>query len=400
MPRDLTGTWIPSRGVWVASLGERYDYHTPDGRTISKRRQVVLTYEDGATPVKKDDVAGRLAALARLKAICEAEDVASHGPGLSTAGLFKQWVDWHRRHSRPTTAADYAFVARRACNVPWKDRTIGHVPAREFNVEHLFAIRARLRAEGVADGGIQPLDSHVKAAFRWAAKAVEGRTPLVLLAVNPFPRDSVKGLSPPRSGRPCPTWPELLEILDRLDAHVSREITGGYTGRSRARALANALAVRVIAERGARPREVCELEVGDWDDAAGGFAFGGRHKTAKRGVVGVLPLRGSTAERVRAYLEMDRAGPYVFWPERTEGQGPPDPGHLANWWRSVKGAAGAERYSLYSFRNCVSNRLRLAGVEGRAMQVALRQTSAIADTIYRRDAIEEAARIFRDAGLD
>jgi hypothetical protein len=47
----------------------------------------------------------------------------------------------------------------------------------------------------------------------------------------------------------------------------------------------------------------------------------------------------------------------------------------------------------------VSNHLRRHGVEGRALQVALRQGSAVADAVYRRDELGAAREIFERAGL-
>src|SRR5690606_25367727 len=110
MPRKPEGTWVPSKRAYVASLGPRYDYHTRDGRGISRRRPVLSTCGGRVTPVRRGDDAGRLAALARLKAICKAEDAASGhgGQPLTVAGLLKRWVDWHRRHSKPRTAEAYA----------------------------------------------------------------------------------------------------------------------------------------------------------------------------------------------------------------------------------------------------------------------------------------------------
>lgn len=394
MPRPPRGTWDARRGIYVAALGESYVSPTSGRR---RRRNVVLTYEDG-TPVERDDRAGVHAALARLIAAGEAETAKAYSP--TVAELFQCWIDWHRmRGTAETTIHGYLGHARRACKVPWKGRDLAGLPAADFGPEHLFTVRASMRSRGASDGYIHASDIAIQNCFRWASQAIEGRVPLVILARNPFPPGSVRGVSAARSNRACPSWEDALAILDALDRHADRPSGPGYTKANREAARRHALAVRVVAERGCRPLEVVRLRVDEWEDKASGFVLG-KHKTSRHGIAGVIPLGPATAGRVRALIAApDRVGPWVFAPEREE-RNPPTREALTAWWRSNRGAIpGAERYELYSFRNCASNRLRLAGVDGRPMQLAMRHTSKVADVVYRRDDLEEAARVFREAGM-
>lgn len=391
MPRRASGTWDSRRQCYLAELGEVY--HDSQGRR--RRRQVPLCYEDGSY-VRHGDEAGRLAALARLRLAADRDDRATRSP--STADLFRQFLDWHWQHgTSPETLRSYRFVLSRVVNVPLgQGRVIGDVKASEFGIEELFTVRAWVRSVRPDNEPYVGVHERVITnVFRWASRAIEGRDPIVILARNPFPRGHVKGVGPDyKSDRPCPDWPELQAILDRLDELAS---TPGQ-GKKPKQATVNALAVRVIAERGCRPSEVCRLRCEDWDDAAGGFVLG-RHKTSGRGVVGVIPLSQATAARVRALLARpDHGGVWVFSPHKGDEK-PPHRNSLAKWWQENREAAGAGQYELYSFRNTVSNHLRRHGVTGRELQLAIRHTNAVADAVYRRDTIEQARAVFERVGL-
>lgn len=389
MPRPPTATWDARLGVYRAALGEPYTSRTSGRR---RRRPVTLTYPDG-TPVEKDDDAGRLEAIARLLRARDLDDARVYSPTFAELG--HRWLVWHREQQRTTRQADLSRTqaVEAACNVSWRDgRRLGDLPAAEFGPAHLDAIRGSMGK--ASPGYIRMRQGVIIALFRWAAQVVHGREPLVILDRNPFPEKSVKLPPASRSSRPCPDWPELVAILDRLDAHVER---AGLKMRSAARV--NALHVRVIAERGCRPNETCELRVEQWDGASG-FRMG-RHKTSgKTGLAGVLPLREDTAARVRALIELpERKGPWVFAPRHTEEDGPLVRDVISHWWKFQRDAVDASAYTLYSFRNTISNHLRLAGIGGREHQLALRQTTAVADGPYRRDDLATAAEVFRRAGL-
>lgn len=405
MPRRPEGTWDSRRGCYVAALGERYT----DDAGRSRRRVVTLAYEDG-TPVRRGDDAGRLAAIARLIGRNREAEIAGAAP--TTAELFGRWIAWHAENgTRPSTDAGRRDLSRRVCNVPFgrAGRSIGDVLASEFGPEHVFAVRAWLRknarrGNGATSGYIRNHDKAIKACFAWAAQAIEGREPLVILKADPV--RIVK--SPPqyRSSRPCPTWDEMMGLLDAVDRYVERRVKG-YGEAKRDDARVNALFVRVVGERGCRPTEVIELRVEDWDDDLGGFVLG-RHKMD--GVdgatgVGVIPLRPETAERVRALVNRpDRKGPWVFAPLREDPTTPSRVHYKQEWWEKTrKRIPGARQYPLYSFRNTASNALREAGVDDRGMRLALRQTAEVAETTYRRDRLRQAARVWErleQAGAD
>jgi integrase len=397
MPRKPEGRWDPRRGRYYAALGPWYTSPRSGRR---RRKTVVLTHPDG-TPVRQGDRPGRLEAIARLMREAGDEDRRVAYPTART--LFALWADWHEGHgSSPTTVESYRKRARTICEVPDPQGrgVLGDLPADAFAEAHLFAVRATLRARGVSEGVQSAHDRIVMACFRWAAQAVEGRVPLVILQRNPFPRGSVRGLRPARSDRPCPTWDELLPTLDKLDEHAGRS-GRGITDEDRLRARVNALAVRVIAERGCRPREVVTLRVEQFvrGEDFQGFELG-RHKTTHKGVAGVIPLTDETAARVRALIDdPGRAGPWVFDPRRPEGAPPPGTAYLRAWWERQRDAIGASGVALKDFRNTVSNHLRKAGVGGRALQLALRHTQEVAESTYRRDLLGDAAAVFRDAGL-
>jgi integrase len=388
--RPLKGTWDSRRSCYVAALGDWYT----DGSGRRRRRVVALRHEDGSYVERWDD-AGRLAALARLRGAADRDDRAARSP--TVADLFRQFVDWHRITGTGDQAVDhYRYFLTRIANVPTgQGRVIGDLQAASFGVAELFAVRAWVRSKGGSESYVGVHERVLKNCFRWASRAIEGRDPIVILAANPFPTGHVKGVgSEYRSERPCPTWEELQAILDRLDEHITRVGQGCKPRRSEV----NALMVRVIAERGCRPLEVCRLKCEEWDDAAGGFVLK-QHKTSAKGVAGVIPLRAVTAERVRALLSRDgHRGVWVFGPTRGPDK-PPSRDSLATWWRDNRDAVGAGRYELYSFRNTVSNHLRLAGIAGRELQLAIRHTPAVADGVYRRDTLESARQVFERAGL-
>lgn len=389
MPRPIKGTWDSRRSCYLAALGEWY--RDRSGRR--RRRVVPLRYEDGGY-VRWGDDAGRLAALARLRAEADRSDRAAVAP--TVAELFQAFVDWHRIHgSADDTLRNYRYFLTRAANVPIGAGRVGDGRAAAFGVAELLAVRAWVRKQGGNESYVSSHERVLKNVFRWASRVIEGRDPLVILRANPFPAGHVKGTGADyRSDRPCPTWSELLAILDRLEALASR--TG--QGFRPSHATAHALAVRVIGERGCRPSEVVGLRCEDWDDAAGGFRLAA-HKTSRKGVIGVIPLRPETAAKVRALLARpNHRGVWAFSPW-LGGNRRPGRGTLARWWQEHRGEVGAERYQLYSFRNTVSNHLRLAGVEGRELQLAIRHTRAVADAVYRRDDLEVAARVFAAAGL-
>jgi integrase len=398
MARPPKGTWDSRRACYVAALGPSYR----DARGRVRRRAVRLEYADG-TPVAWGDRAGVLEALARLERSKGVERRRKYDP--TTAELFRLWIEWHaNRGGRETSDGNRRGYARRICNTPYLDGHLGDVSISEFGVEHLFHARKWLREkrgdDKGAEGYVRNQDSVILAAFRWASQAVEGRDPVVLLDRNPFPPGSVRQARASRSDRPCPTWEELRAILDATDAYAGRS-QKGYGGAAKEAGRTKALWVRVIGERGCRPREVGELRVEQWDDDAGGFVLGRHKMSEKTGAIGVIPLSPATAERVRALVNLPgRRGPWVFGPHRTEAAGPPPLRRLWEWWRLARERVpGAKAYSLYSFRNCVSNKLRLAGIDGRAMQLAMRHGPGVADVTYRRDTLMEAARVFESAGL-
>jgi integrase len=393
MPRRPEGSFDRRRERYVAALGAWYT--GKDNRL--RRRTVTLTYLDG-TPVVRGDVAGRAEALARAIRAADDEDRRRAVPSFAEVGL--KWINWHR-DEQTTRQSDATRVAavEAICNLEYRDgRRLGSIPVSEWDVEHLDWVRSVMAKADASPGYIRQRMSTIEAVFRWANQVIHGRDPLVLLERNPFPPGKVRKPSAARSHRACPDWPELRAILDRLDAHVDRATMEARSSQ-RAYATVNALHVRVIGERGCRPNETCELRVDQWDEKVGGFRMGS-HKTAHRGVVGVLPLGPSTADRVRALIALpSRRGPWVFAPHLGEAEGPMWRGVIGRWWRGQAGAVGAGQYTLYSFRNAVSNHLRLRGIDGRELQVALRQTGTIADSVYRRDALEDAAEVFRKAGM-
>jgi hypothetical protein len=393
MPRPALAHWSTSRRCWLTALGEWY----LDASGRRRRRQVVLCDEHGH-PIARDDEPGKLRALAALRAEAESRDGNAVDPPLGT--VFAAWIAWHK--GRKTTASSDAYRRQRAkgvCNLVMPGGgLLGDVPIHSLRDSHYHAIRTHGERHGWSAGYVRQHCQAFLACLRWAARSIHSREPHVWLRNNPFPKDSMELPRAGQSDRPCPDWDELLAIMDRLDEYVERPNRGMRPRAAREAARVLALAVRVIAERGCRPGEVMGLKVDDWDERAGGFGFA-EHKTAHRGVVGVLPLRKATADRVRALLARpDRSGPWVFGPTRTVEQGPPETQSLRLWWRRHKAGVGAEGYQLYSFRNTVSNHLRKAGVEGRLLQLALRQSTEVSG-VYRRDLISDAAAVFEAAGM-
>lgn len=394
MARHPKGTWDGRRGVYVAALG---DWYEPGGGRGRRRRVVTLCCPDG-TPVRRHDEAGRMEAVARLMRRNAEVDALPYAPTL--AELFQLWIDWHRmRGSADTTIAHYVRAANLIRVVEHGGAELGAVPAHAIGDAHLMAVRAALRARGGSEGYIRSINGVFLAAIRWAAKAIEGREPLRILPRNPFPRDSVSGLRAARSDRECPTWEGMQKIMDAVDALVAAMDGRGAGAWQKDHAAVRALHLRVVAERGCRPIEVARLRVEQW--AGNGFVLA-RHKSEwKTGAKGVIHVGAATAARVQSLIDRDdRRGPWVFAPWKAESDGPPADNTLRRWWATIRGRIpGAERLELYSFRNCLSNALRMRGAGEREMQLALRHTKQVADTVYRRDLLDEAAKVFEAAGL-
>lgn len=339
MPRQSQGYWDERSGHYYVRLGER-------NPVTGKRRAILLRYPDGR-PIGKADKSAVAAAVARCRAaIAEREQLQRGMPVSLVVSWYLHWLADQGRGE--ATIANHRQRLMQWCQISSRGKLVGHKPAASVTVEDLHAWKVWSEARGNGAQQVRNNYASAMACYRWAARPIEGRTPIRLLDTNPL-----EGAIRPRGGRKQVKdvrWPVARRIL-RLAWGRARN----WYPRDRAANRLKALAVAVIAHTGCRPGEVWGLRWEEirWDR---GLLVIPEHKTAhKTGE----PRRIVVPRRLLQALQIVQDWPTgVRHPERVFASGRRqrvDQKALERWWWDLRKDLGPEvvgpKVTLYWFRH-------------------------------------------------
>ncbi len=224
MPQEPGPWWWDARGCWATQInGKR---HTAP-RSIGRRD---------------------------LRAAGEWFDTLRSRPASSepTVGeLAGAWLDWDagrvaagRRDAEAAGALRSRL--RRICRTRLDRRHLGDWPAARLRPDHVDALVATWRADGVSPGYLRDLVTALKGAMAWAGRACEGRGPLIR--------------SNPLAGARVPPLPPVEE------RYATRDEAAAWLHWLKGRASADYILLqRVLIHTGARPSEWTRAKVSDLD---------------------------------------------------------------------------------------------------------------------------------------
>jgi integrase len=307
MPWEVRPRWVERDEAYVAPLG-------PYDEKRRRYRDVVLK-DDQGRKVRRDDQAGKAAALAKLLAKREAERKRPTGP--TVADIVAAYLQWHRdQRSAERTIADRTHWLTRFGLFEHEGVLYCDRQADSIKLVDLTRVRKAMQAAGNDDSYIRQLYMSVRACFAWAAKAMEEREPSQLLKENPFHE-----LTVPSAGGSEEKYVEpevtvaLIEWLNR------RCETVHPNGRLRWDRFTTAF--KLTAYSGCRPSEAAGLRWSEihWRDGAIVIparqrrTSGRRHKTGKKtGKPRVIDIPADVLEKLKAYhADPGRHEEYVFW---------------------------------------------------------------------------------------
>lgn len=340
MPKRPKGWFDRRSGRWYARVG------AIDPRT-GARRQVALRDEQGQL-IRDRDVRGAQAAVERMLR-SDPRDLER----LTVRDVCAAYLDWQpQTGAAERTIKDHTYRLAKWCDLPYRRRLIGDLPADEIGPPHLWAF------DSLRDRRHVYLS--VLACWRWAARPVKGRDPISYVPVN-----TLAGLERPAVGRRevWADWPTSCRIC-RLAWRWARSTPANkpVTGRNRLRMV---LALMLVARCGARPKEVAGLAWAEVQWETGTIAVAAdrdkRRRKGRKPRVGrwiVVPRPLMTLLR---YLR--RIEPGQPWPI-TQATA------FAHWWRTyllpalrAVGYEVPEGLTLYGLRHgAIHRRVILQGV--------------------------------------
>lgn len=245
--RTAKGVWNPKAKRYYARLGPP---KTPGGRPSN----LPLLYEDGR-PVRKNDEAGRLDALARMIA-ARAKVVVEVDEGPTVRVLSALYYAWQvDRGAAKRTVADHRKHLGRFCKFVGADgRKIGDRLASSITPRDVWAFQD-------ANTAAMRLVIHsILACWRWAARPVRGREPMQLLPANPL-----QGVERPPAGSRtnCEIdWRTARRII-RIAHGAARKPDKDHRVMNGVRRRMRCVCLHLIAATGARPSEAAILR---WDE--------------------------------------------------------------------------------------------------------------------------------------
>lgn len=386
MPRHPKPRWEKRSQRWIAQVGAV-------SPVSGKARPVILRDERGV-PIPHAGRAAAFAAFARILAVKEDEARKPAGPAVSD--LIDAYLAWHESAgTRPRTIRDheyhlYRFGEFERDGAKYEDR-----PAASIEVADLTAYRRSLEARGNQTGTVKLAYASVLACWRWGARPVEGREPLRMLPANPF-----EGLARPRRGkgrRLILAWPVIEELLGFALAWAEAPADPGWhrnrrisVERHRPLNRLRVLALRLIAECGARPHETMELR---WDwliEAERVAVIPSEHtKTGREDrIIGLSP--GMAAELARLRRSGRTHPVYVFADpsDPRDEDNPPTVHQFDAWFRGLRAAAQGDGIAIradvtpYTLRHSFVSQARAGGIDLRELAPAMGHSADVSERTY------------------
>ncbi len=302
-----------------------------------------------------------IAALEEFRKILDKSKVDTAGDANTVRTIFHAYLDACTGNKRDSTMD----IKQRMLKV-FVDRH-GDLPVSQVKPFHVEQVIAEMRKErvkgkrtlvwGESQGGIFVMQ--LKAAFNWAIKAeVITRNPLKSVA-TPHARSRARE----RIVRP----EEFKTILDSLKSPCRRCL------RRLVIALENC---------GARPGELCNATVGDFNPGIGALVYYAddkrredefRHKTAGKGKDRVVYFTGEVLDMVKELCEGKKPGDLLFPNNKGKKYSRVD---LVNRFRAIRKRTGLPHVVPYCFRHTLATRWLEAGKPVEALAELLGNTPA------------------------
>lgn len=233
------------------------------------------------------------------------------------------YLTWCKRRvaerlAKPHTMDGHRKHLNLICGTPWVGKTFGHLLVRELSTKTVGELVKTWKTPSTRpDGTVKPgrgattirnRVGSLQAMLNWASKPRDDRSIEKLIAVNP-----IAGYELPKAEYQGDRYAPAEEVDAFLTWVEQRaEKIEGFFGRFERM---TAKLIRVVADTGARPGEICALEWRHYDPAKRVILFppeehktGG--KTKKPRIVLVTPGLAVTLEELRA--DPDRHPTYVF----------------------------------------------------------------------------------------
>lgn len=383
MPRTPTPRRDDRARTWIAQLGDKSE-------ATGRRGRITLKYADG-TNVRYEDKAGAYEAFSRKLKEVEAEEKKVTGP--TTCDLVVEFIRWHEANgSMPNTVMThrwhlFRFLDFEHGGVKYNDR-----PANSIGVADWTRYRKDMEARGLQTGTVRLAFSSVHACWRWAARPVEDRTPLRMIAANPF-----EGLKRPKKGKgrrlvlPWSTIQELkkfvAEWVDRPLPQSAERNQKVAINRQRPFNRLKSLACQLIIECGCRPKEAAILRW-EWVKEKSRVIeipeeFIKIHEDR------LIALTKDMAEKLGALRISGESHPtWVFIPADDVRMDELNPKKLAEWFSLARHAARKAGIalppgtSLYTFRHSLVTLAREAGMDLRHIAPAFGHSAETAEGTY------------------
>lgn len=323
MARSIKSWWDERSKRYYCRLGEVLP-------STGRRGNFLLRDEEGR-PVGFGDIRERDAAIQRRQAELAAADKLRRGA--SVREVCQAFLDWHRANgSAARTIQGHKdqltyFCRFEADGIRYADR-----PAGSIDVPDLARMRRAMEAAGNQTGYVRIRYASVLACWRWAARPVEGREPLRILASNPF-----DGLARPRRGRgknralPWPVTRRMIRLgwgaAKRRDYHRQND---------RDSERIKLLRTLYCALAGCRPDEAARLRWAEINFDRRVAVQEGK-TTSRTGKMRRTPLTMSMAKALRRLSRWEGRHPeYVFLTARTRKTTPPNSHECAEWFREFR----------------------------------------------------------------
>jgi hypothetical protein len=388
------------KGRWMAQLG-------PVDPQTGRRRDITLRHPDGR-PILAAERKAAAQAIRRLSS-------EGAGSGLTVARLLGLYMRWQAETgASQRTLDDLDAHLIRWARLPAGAGTVGDLLVSEARPEHAW----QLRASGA--GGLRNAYAAIKAAFRWAHRPIEGRTPAVLCTGGPHPLESLKvGSGGRRSVAIDPADARRLRRLAWAHARQPTKTRRDATKRDRRRRWL-ALAAQIGA--GLRTHEAVGLTWGEVRQHGAEVPSQGREvpsqgrEVPSQGVELVLAIDPARDKRRRKGVAPDRPAFYGWsgpaprrWLALAAALARPEPtlagcsGQSYSRWFSgdvvpyaaAHGLALPPKFSPYAARHAHFNRGKRSGMTAEELSGSSGNSPEVLRRVYLHGGEEDALKVAR-----